>query len=57
MNDLAKSNKARYNKELLRDNADFADKFRSAIKKIYSTKETSMTTTSMIEVNGQKRQI
>eukprot|EP00795_Rhopilema_esculentum_P010458 gene10458-19168_t len=54
VNNLVKSNKARYNKELLRDNADSAEKFWSAIKKIYPTKETSTTTTSMIEVNGQK---
>ena len=54
MNNLVKSNKVRYNKELLRDNADSADKFWSAIKKMYPTKETLMTTTSMIEVNGQK---
>ena len=54
VNNLVKSNKARYNKELLRDNADSADKFWSTIKKIYPTKETSMATTSMIEVNGQK---
>eukprot|EP00795_Rhopilema_esculentum_P014850 gene14850-5974_t len=54
VNNLVKSNKARYKKELLRDNADSAEKFWSAIKKIYPTKETSTTTTSMIEVNGQK---
>ena len=54
VNNLVKSNKARYNKELLRDNADSAEKFWSAIKKIYPTKETSMTVTSMIEVNGKK---
>eukprot|EP00794_Sanderia_malayensis_P006539 gene6539-7278_t len=54
VNNLVKTNKARYNKELLRENADSPEKFWSAIKTIYPTKDTSMTTTSMIEVNGQK---
>ena len=54
VNNLVKRNKATYNKELLRDNADSAEKFWSAIRKIYPIKETSTITTSMIEVNGQK---
>ena len=54
VNNLVKSNKAKYNKELLRDNADSADKFWSAIKKTYPTKESSMTKTPIIEVDSQK---
>ena len=54
VNNLVKSNKARYKKELLQDSADSADKFWSAIKKIYPTKETSITKTPIIEVSSQK---
>ena len=39
VNNLVKSNKARYSKELLRENADSADKFWSAIKKIFSERK------------------
>ena len=54
VNNLVRNNKARYNKELLRENADSSETFWSALKKVYPTKTKSLSSTPVLDVNGQK---
>ena len=54
VNNLVRNNKARYNKELLRENADSSEIFWSALKKVYPTKPKSLSSTPVLDVNGQK---
>ena len=53
VDNLVRNYKARYNKELLRENADSSEKFWSALKKVYPTKTKSLSSTPVLDVNGQ----
>ena len=53
VNNLVRHYKARYNKELLCDNADSSEKLWSALKKVYPTKTKSPSSTPVLYVNGQ----
>ena len=54
VNNLVRKNKAKYNKELLRENANSTEKFWSALKKVYPTKSKSTSLTPVMNINGQK---
>ena len=54
VNNLVRNNRARYKKELLHENADSSEKFWSALKKVYTTKTKSLSSTPVLDANGQK---
>ena len=54
VNNLVRKNKANYNKELPRENADSTEKFWSALQKAHPTKSKSTSIAPAININGQK---